>query len=103
MPVLTGNPTRVTTVSIRCQTPCPSSGSKPVSGLQWRRADQSGWNTLTTSDVVIESRTVRPSQGPAGNNPWSNSLYWQLITGWTTDPPGTHVYDIVVTLTVTSS
>ncbi len=101
--VLSGNPTRVTTVSIRCQTPCPASGTKPVSALQWRRADQSGWNTLTTSDVVIESRTVQPPRGPAGNNPWSNSLYWQMMTGWTTDPPGTHVYNIVVTLTVTSS
>src|SRR5690554_1431766 len=37
--------TRTTTVSIRCQTPCPASGTKPPAGLQWRRADSGTWNT----------------------------------------------------------
>lgn len=94
---------RTTTVSIRCQAPCPQSGTKSVATLRWRRADLAAWNTLTTSDVVIESRPVFRNQPlPASNDPWSNSLYWQFLVDWMTDTPGTSTFDIVMTLTVTS-
>ena len=92
---------RTTIVSIRCEVPCPVGGTKSVAQLRWRRADLSAWNTLTTSDVIIESRPVFRSQPlPASNDPWSNSLYWQFQVSWS-DPPETSTYNIVMTLTVT--
>lgn len=102
--VIAGQPIpRLTIVSIRCQLPCPATGTKPVTGLQWRRADLPVWNTLTTIDVPIESRVVeRRLPLPQSNNPWSNSLYWQALGGWTTDAPGINTYNIVMTLTVTA-
>jgi hypothetical protein len=99
----TGNSTqRTTTVSIRCQTPCPQTGTKTMATLRWRRADQAVWNTLTTSDVVIESRPVFRNQPlPASNDPWSNSLYWQFLVDWMNDTPDTSTFNIVMTWTVT--
>jgi hypothetical protein len=99
----TGNPSqRTTTVSIRCQAPCPQSGTKSIGTLRWRRADLAAWNTLTTSDVVIETRPVFRNQPlPASNDPWSNSLYWQFLVDWMSDTPGTSTFNIVMTLTVT--
>jgi hypothetical protein len=99
----TGNPQqRTTTVSIRCQAPCPQSGAKSMATLRWRRADQAIWNTLTTSDAVIETRPVFRNQPlPASNDPWSNSLYWQFLVDWLNDTPGTSTFNIVMTLTVT--
>ena len=100
----TGSPAqRTTTISIRCQAPCPQSGTKAMGTLRWRRADQAIWNALTTSDVVIESRPVFRNQPlPASNDPWSNSLYWQFLVDWMNDTPGTSTFNIVMTLTVTS-
>jgi hypothetical protein len=93
---------RTTTVSIRCQAPCPASGTKSIGTLRWRRADRAAWNTLTTSDVVIESRIViRNDPLPSSNDPWSNSLYWQFLVDWVNDLPGTSTFNIVMTLTVT--
>lgn len=92
---------RTATVSIRCQAPCPVSGTKTVGELQWRRADLAAWNTLSTSDVNIESRAMFRNQPlPASNDPWSNSLYWRFLINWN-DTPGTSTYNIVMTLTVT--
>lgn len=95
---------RTTTVAIRCEMPCPATGSKPLNTLRWRRADLGTWNTLTTNDVVIESRPVWRGQPlPASNDPWSNSLFWQFSLNWLADQqnPTEHRYNIVFTLTVT--
>jgi hypothetical protein len=93
---------RLTVVAIRCQVPCPAVGNKSPASLRWRRADLGTWNALTTTDVQIESRIItRGLALPASNNPWSNSLYWQALVGWTTDPPSNHTYNIVMTVTVT--
>ena len=92
---------RTATVSIRCQAPCPASGTKTAGELRWRRADLAAWNTLSTSDVIIETRAMFRGQPlPASNDPWSNSLYWQFVVDWS-DIPGTTTYNIVMTLTVT--
>ena len=93
---------RTATVSIRCQAPCPTAGtSKTVADLQWRRADLAAWNTLSTTDVVIETRAMFRGQPlPASNDPWSNSLYWRFVIDWN-DVPATYTYNIVMTLTVT--
>ena len=97
----TGSPTqRTTTVSIRCSAPCPTTGTKSLSGLQWRRADLGNWVPLTTTDTDVESRVVLKG---STNDPWSNSIYFQFSLGWTTDPPSAtaNSFDIVMTLTVT--
>jgi len=91
---------RTTTVSVRCRTPCPATGSKPAGTLQWRRADQATWHTLTTTDTPVETRQV---QRMRSNDPWSNSIYWRFLLDWGSDPPGPlSRFDIIVTLTVTS-
>lgn len=75
---------RVTTVSVRCTSTCPSSGTLPVASLQWRRADLGTWNTLTTAFVAVETRTATFA---GANDPWSNSIFWRYLLSWTTRPP----------------
>lgn len=101
---LSGQPiARLTIVSIRCAAPCPATGTKSPGTLRWRRADLPLWNPLTTSDVTIESRVVqRLLAFPQSNNPWSNSVYWQALVGWTTDAPAANTFNIVMTLTLTA-
>lgn len=102
--VLGGQPVpRLTLVSIRCQAPCPVTGTKSAASLRWRRADLSVWTPLTTIDVPVDSRIVQRGLAlPQSNNPWSNAVYWQTLVGWTSDPPGIHTFNIVMTLTVTA-
>lgn len=75
---------RVTTVNVQCATPCPASGTLPLGALQWRRADLGTWNTLTTSYVLVESRTATYG---GTNDPWSNSIFWRYQLTWTGTPP----------------
>lgn len=94
---------RTTTVSIRCAVPCPTTGSKSVSTLSWRRADGT-WNVLSTTDAAVETRVVYHKQPlPDSNDPWSNSIYFRFALGWLTDPPNAtaNQYSIIITLTVT--
>jgi hypothetical protein len=85
---------RTMTVSVACGTPCPASGSKALSSLQWRRNDLSTWNTLTTTAAAIETRT--------GKTAWSNSVFFRFLLNWTTDTTlAATSYNITVTLTVT--
>jgi hypothetical protein len=95
---------RTSTVMIRCGVPCPTTGTKSVSQLKWRRADLGTWNVLTTTDVLVESRLVYRGQPlPASNDPWSNTLYFQFALSWLNDPPATiqNSYNIIMTLSVT--
>jgi hypothetical protein len=94
---------RLTTVSIRCQAPCPATGTKLPASLQWRRADLAVWTALSTVDVPVDSRVVQRNLPlPQSNNPWSNTIYWQTVVGWTSDAPGIQTFNIVMTLTVTA-
>ena len=98
---VSGKGQRTTTVSIRCGTPCPTTGTKSVSSLQWRRSDvANGWTTLTTSDAAVETRVV---QTGTTNDPWSNSLFFRFNLSWTGDAPSAtaNSYNIIMTLTVT--
>lgn len=95
---------RTTTVSIRCAAPCPTTGTKPMSDLKWRRADLGTWVALSTTDAVVESRPMFRNQPlPASNDPWSNTIFFQFALGWLTDPPSAtqNSYGIILTLTVT--
>ena len=94
-----GTQTRTTIVSIRCSAPCPSTGTKALSTLQWRRGDLAIWNTLTTADTQIEQRVVVPT---VSNDPWSNTILWRFLLSWTGDPPSAAAnFNIIFTLTVT--
>ncbi len=90
---------RTTVVSVRCRTPCPASGAKALSTLQWRGADLGTWTTLTTTNVFVEQRAVFRN---GANDPWSNSVLWRFLLDWTTDPPMASTrFNVRFTLTVT--
>lgn len=75
---------RVTTVRVRCGSPCPASGALPVSGLEWRRSDLGVWTPLTTAFADVEARTATFN---GTNDPWSNSIVWRYALTWAGVPP----------------
>lgn len=75
---------RVTTVRVRCNTPCPNSGTLSLAGLQWRRSDLAVWNTLTTAFVTVEQRTATFN---GVNDPWANTVFWRYLLTYTGTPP----------------
>lgn len=89
---------RTTIVSVRSSA-ASLGGGKPLSDLQWRRADLATWNTMTTTDATIESRPVRKNNL---NDPWSNTVFFRMLLSWTGDLPGTYSAGLVFTLTVTT-
>jgi hypothetical protein len=74
-------------------------GTKPISDMQWRRSDLATWNSLTTSDVQVESRQMVKS---GLNDPWSNSIFFRTALSWTTDGPATYTPTIILTCTITT-
>ncbi len=92
------NADRTTTVSVRASSGTLG-GGKPLSDLEWRRADLGNWSAMTTSDVVIESRPIHKNKL---NDAWSNSIFLRMHLSWTVDGPGTYSTGLVFTLTVTT-
>lgn len=91
---------RVTEVAVACTAPCPNTGTLGVSGLQWRRNDLGTWNALTTTNVVVETRTATFN---GTNDPWSNTLHWRYVLSWTANPPtGATNWQVAMRLTVTA-
>jgi hypothetical protein len=99
------NTTVTTTVSVRAATATlggPAGYTKPIGDLQWARADQMAWTSLTTANVVVESRQMQKNKL---NDAWANTLLWRMRVGWLNDPPGTYTTGptgIVVTLSLTA-
>lgn len=79
------SPRRVT-VSVRCGTPCPSSGTLSLTAVQWRRGDNTlgAWTTLTTSYAQVEQR-IAVWRG--ANDPWTNTIDFRYALSWTGTPP----------------
>lgn len=75
---------RTTTVAVSCVPACPRTGTLSLAGLQWRRDDQVGWTTLTTTDVVVEQRQVFFN---GANDPWTRTIEWRYVLNWLTNPP----------------
>jgi hypothetical protein len=92
------NIVRTTTLFVRASS-ADLGGGKSLSDLEWRRADLTTWNAMTTADVLVESRPVQKNQL---NDPWSNTLFLRMHLNWVTDPPATYSAGIVFTLTVTT-
>ncbi|MEP6745306.1 MAG: hypothetical protein ABJB33_07385, partial [Gemmatimonadota bacterium] len=61
-------------------------GTKPIGDLQWRRSDLATWNSLTPSDVVVQSL---PMIRGGLNDPWTNSIAFRTLLSWANDGPAT--------------
>lgn len=95
-----GNPfrNRYTNIEVICAAPCPVD----VTRLQWRRADQATWNSL--SDVNWTSIEVRLATFNGTNDPWSQTVFWRYLVDWTTSPPAPATeYRIQFRLTTTQN
>jgi hypothetical protein len=89
---------RSTSVSIRCALPCPTSGTKAMASLQWRRGDLGAWSPISTGDVLVEQRWMVMD---LFNDPWTNTILFRFLLDWSTDPPGSSgEFNLVLTLTV---
>lgn len=76
---------RVTTVNVRCNTPCPASGTAAAT-LEFRNVTTSGaWTGLTTTFQQIDSRTV--AYGNAAQEPYTVTVGWRYGLTWTGNPP----------------
>lgn len=89
---------RTTGVYVRCLPACPRTGTLPLAGLQWRRDDQVSWTSLTTSDILIETRAITHN---GLNDPWTRSMQWRYVLNWLTTPPSpTAEFSVIFTLVV---
>ncbi len=89
--------THTTTVYIRSSS-ATLGGGKALGDLQWRRADDVTWHTLTTSNVAVESQTKSFS---LTGHTFSNSILFRVTLRWTGDPPATYTGQLVLTLSTT--
>jgi hypothetical protein len=72
---------RVTTVQVRCGTPCPTTFAQ----VQWRTAAQPTWQSLNNvAFQTIESRTATFN---GTNDPWSRTVEWRHQLLWASTPP----------------
>jgi hypothetical protein len=85
---------RVATLLVRSAT--ATFGSTPISRVQWRRNDTPVWTGLSTTDAVIDSRTIATN-----GTSFSNSVWFRCLLDWGTDTPGTRSASVVVTLQIT--
>lgn len=74
-------------------------GTKPIGDLQWRRGDLATWNSLTTTDVTVQSNTMIRN---GLNDPYSNTIVFRTLLSWSTDGPAIYTPTIVVTATLTT-
>lgn len=61
-----------------------ASGTTFAGKLQWRRSDLTTWNTLATTNTAVETRNITYN---GTNDPWTQTVYWRAVLGWTTDAP----------------
>lgn len=86
-----------TRVSIRSSS-ATLGGGKSLADLEWRRDDDETWHQLTTTDVVVDSRT---SAGVIAGHTWNNSIRFRIALHWTGDPPATYTGNLVITVATT--
>lgn len=93
-----GRPVTLHTTIVSIRSASATFGGMALGNLQWRRSDLAAWNSLTTTDVTVESRQISRN---AGNN-WTNGIFFRSLLSWTGSPPGTYTANLVITLTVTT-
>jgi hypothetical protein len=92
-----GGGSSTTLIQIR-STSANLGGAKLLPDLKWRRSDLATWNSITTGDVTVESR----SQTFNGlNDPWSNTIFFRMMLTWTADAPAVYSANYRITLRVT--
>ena len=74
-------------------------GTKPIGDLQWRRGDLATWNSLTTTNSTVESKTMLRN---LTNDPYSNTIFFRALLSWSGDGPATYTPTIIVTATLTT-
>ena len=57
-----------------------------LADLQWRRNDLVPWNSMTTSNVTVESKSSFSGNGSS----FSNSIWLRVLLNWATDPAATY-------------
>ena len=93
-----GGVSRTGSLSIRATT-ATMGGTKPIGDLQWRRNDLSTWNDMTTTNVVVQSKTMVRNNT---NDPYGNSIFFRVKLNWSNDGPATYTPTIVLTATLTT-
>ncbi|HUQ47101.1 MAG TPA: hypothetical protein VM053_02530 [Gemmatimonadaceae bacterium] len=86
--------TQQTTISIRSSSSTLGSG-KPVGDLQWRRSDQSSWNSVTTTNVQVQSWS---SPGAEAGHTYTNTLFFRVLLGFTSAKPADYTGQLVFTI-----
>jgi hypothetical protein len=93
-----GGGSRTTAILIRSSS-ANMGGGKVIGDLQWRRSDLATWNNITTTNVLVESRSVVRD---GLNDPWSNTIFFRILLNWATDAPATYSATYVITLSQTA-
>ena len=87
-----------TTAALIRATSLSFGGGKVIGDLEWRRSDLATWNSVTTTNVQIESRVIVRN---GANDPWNNTIFFRMLLNWTTDAPATYSANYVITLSQT--
>lgn len=82
--VRSNGPQKVTTVSVRCATPCPATGTLSLARVQFLSNTDSDWRQLTTSYQAVQSRNATRN---VLNDPWSGTITWRYLLDWVATPP----------------
>ncbi|MDB4891128.1 MAG: hypothetical protein JWL61_2983 [Gemmatimonadetes bacterium] len=94
--VTTGEPSGSLSTSVYIRSSASTlGGGKSVADLEWRRDDDPTWRALTTSDVLVESRSL--AGVPEGHS-WDNTIQFRMALRWTGDPPATYRGSLVLTV-----
>lgn len=97
-----GPPSTLHTTTVTMRSASATFGPTALSNLQWSINGSGIWQSLTTSDVTVESHQISRNTG----NNWSNSLLFRCLIGWTNTPPSppaaAYTTTLVITLTVTT-
>jgi hypothetical protein len=92
-----GTISHTTTVLIRATSANLGSG-KPITDLEWRRADLATWSPIPTTDTQVEQKIMIRS---VLNDPWSNTIFFRMKLSWTSDAPATYTANYQLTLSQT--
>jgi hypothetical protein len=85
---------RITDVLIRCTSVV---GGKSCADIQWRYGASGPWQSLTMTNVSVDSRWVIPGWI---NEPWSGTVWLRVRLDWNDPAPSVMTSGIALTLSV---
>lgn len=89
-----GGNSRITGVHIRCTNVV---GGKSCADIEWRYGSSGPWQSLTLSDVTVDSRFVIPG---LFNDPWSGTVWLRVRLDWNDPAPSIMTSGIALSLSV---